>query len=69
MNKYYVITIDADLNLSTKYIGKYKSEDSALTEANKYGKKNGISVIWTCPEDKIKQLFESLKTYEFKDRL
>ena len=69
MNKYYVITIDADLNLSTKYIGKYKSEDSALTEANKYGKNNGISVIWTCPEDKIKQLFESLKTYEFKDRL
>lgn len=64
MNKYYIIIIDADFNLSVKCIGEYKTEDSALTEANKYGRKNRVSIIWTCTEDKIKQLFDSIKNYE-----
>lgn len=64
MNKYYIITIDDDFNLSVKCIGECKAEGYALTEANKYGRKNGVSIIWTCTEDKIKQLFDSIKNYE-----
>ncbi len=61
---YYVIILDQNNNLCVDSLGECLNEDASLTEANKYGRKNGVSIIWTCTEDKIKQLFDSIKNYE-----
>ena len=63
--KYYVIILDKDNNLVVDSLGECLSEDAALTEANKYSKKNKTNVIWTCTEKALKSLKESLKKYEF----
>lgn len=59
--KYYVIVIDTKNILSVKSIGYFDDEDSALTQANKYGRLNKLNIIWTCTEDNIKQLKNSIK--------
>lgn len=63
---YYVIILDENnQNLNVVSLGECLSEDAALTEANKYGKKNKANIIWTCTGNSLKSLKESLKKYEF----
>ena len=63
---YYVIILeDKTQNLNIVSLGGCLSEDNALTEANKYSKKNKANIIWTCTENSLKSLKESLKKYEF----
>ena len=63
--KYYILVLDNDTqNLNVVSLGECLSEDDALTEANKYSKKNKANIIWTCSENSLKSLKESLKKYD-----
>ena len=63
--KYYILVLDNyTQNINVISLGECLSEDAALTEANKYRKKNKADVLWTCTESALKNLKESLKKYE-----
>lgn len=63
--KYYILVLDNNTqNLNVISLGECLSEDAALTEANKYSKKNKANIIWTCSENSLKSLKESLKKYD-----
>lgn len=63
--KYYILVLDNDTqNINVISLGECLSEDAALTEANKYSKKNKANIIWTCSENSLKSLTESLKKYD-----
>lgn len=63
--KYYILVLDNDTqNINVISLGECLSEDAALTEANKYSKKNKANIIWTCSENCLKSLKESLKKYD-----
>jgi len=63
--KYYILVLDNDTqNINVISLGECLSEDAALTEANKYSKKNKANIIWTCSENSLKSLKESLKKYD-----
>ncbi len=61
---YYVLILDQNNNLCVVSLGECLSEDDALTEANKYSKKNKANIIWTCSKNSLKSLKESLKKYD-----
>lgn len=62
---YYIIILENDTqNLNVVSLGECLSEDDALTEANKYSKKNKANIIWTCSENSLKSLKESLEKYD-----
>ena len=62
---YYIIILENDTqNLNVVSLGECLSEDNALTEANKYSKKNKANIIWTCSKNSLKSLKESLKKYD-----
>lgn len=63
--KYYILVLDNDTqNINVISLGECLSEDAALTEANKYSKKNKANIIWTCSDNSLKSLKESLKKYD-----
>lgn len=63
--KYYILVLDNyTQNINVISLGECLSEDAALTEANKYSKKNKANIIWTCSENSLKSLKESLKKYD-----
>lgn len=63
--KYYILVLDNyTQNINVISLGECLSEDDALTEANKYSKKNKANIIWTCSENSLKSLKESLKKYD-----
>ena len=63
--KYYILVLDNyTQNINVISLGECLSEDDALTEANKYSKKNKANIIWTCSKNSLKSLKESLKKYD-----
>jgi monomeric isocitrate dehydrogenase len=61
---YYVIILDQNNNLCVDSLGECLSEDASLTESNKYRKKHKVDIVWTCTENALKSLKESLKKYD-----
>lgn len=58
--KYYIITINFLSKIETYCIGEHTNQDLALYEANSFGRKNKLSVIWTCNETELIELKNSI---------
>ena len=58
--KYYVITLNSLNKLETYCIGEQTNEDAALGAANSFGRKNKLSILWTCSETEFVELKNSI---------
>ena len=58
--KYYIITLKSLNKLETYCIGEQSNEDMALSAANSFGRKNKLSIIWTCNESDFIELKNSI---------
>ena len=58
--KYYVITLNSLNKLESHCIGEQTNEDVALSTANSFGRKNKLSIIWTCNESDFIELKNSI---------
>ena len=58
--KYYVITLNNLNKLETYCIGEQTNEDAALSAANSFGRRNKLSILWTCSETELVELKNSI---------